>query len=162
MLPDNIYDIEVVDVKGRAFKLEELKGNVIVVVNVASKCGLAQSSYGDLAAILKEYHSKGLRVLLFPCRQFLNQELESMQQVEAFVSGFSENFMLMGEVKVKGEEAHPLFKYLSKKLSGFLTDSIKWNFTYFLIGRDGVPVKRYGPTEKLTVDDKHLLESLEK
>lgn len=154
---ESIYDIEVTDITKRTFKLAELKGKVIIVVNVASKCGLAERSYQELASLLAKYHSKGLRVLLFPCRQFLNQEYEQMEKVKDFANRFSERFMLMDEISVKGSNIHPLFKFLSENLKGFLTNDIKWNFTYFLIGRNGELVRRYGPTERLSDTDKDLV-----
>ncbi|ELA42299.1 uncharacterized protein VICG_00699 [Vittaforma corneae ATCC 50505] len=152
-----LYDIEVTDINKRAFKLAELKGKVIIIVNVASKCGLAEKSYQELASLLAKYHSKGLRILLFPCRQFLNQEYEQMEKVRSFANKFSENFMLMDEIDVKGPSIHPLFKFLTENLKGFLTNNIKWNFTYFLIGRNGELVRRYGPTERLPDADKDLV-----
>lgn len=155
-----IYDIKVTDLSGRQFKLEELKGNVVLIVNVASKCGLAQQSYQELASLLVKYHSKGLRILIFPCQQFLKQEFDQLEKINEFARSFSDKFMIMKPVDVKGKNIHPLFKYLIDNLHGFLTNDIKWNFTYFLIGRNGELVRRYGPTERLPDTDKDLVKCI--
>lgn len=155
-----LYDIRVTEMNGRSFKLGELAGKVLLIVNVASKCGLAEKGYQELATLLVKFYSRGLRVLIFPCRQFLNQEFVEREKIMAFAAEFSDKFTLMDVVEVKGPQIHPLFKYLTEHLEGFLTNSIKWNFTYFLVGREGELVRRYGPTERLGVDDKDLLKCI--
>lgn len=148
------------DINKQPYKLSELAGMVILIVNVASKCKLADNSYKELAGLLDQYYSDGLRVLLFPCKQFLNQEYDKMDEVKNFVKNYGDKFVLMDEVNVKGSNIHPLFKYLIKNLSGTLTNDIKWNFTYFLIDRYGRPKKRYGPTDSISKTDSALLECL--
>lgn len=158
---NNVYGFEVMDLDGKEIKLEAYKGQVLLIVNVASKCKLANRSYKELSALLSNFHDKGLRVLLFPCKQFLNQEHEDLEKIKEFAGQYSKQFILMGPVKVKGDECHPLFKFLCESLKGTLGNSIKWNFTYFLIGRDGVPVKRYGPLSSISEKDPDLIRCLE-
>lgn len=157
---NSIYEITVRDAEQRSFKLEELKGKVLLIVNVASKCGLAERSYHELADLLAKYHSRGLRILLFPCSQFLNQEYSEIKLVREFARQYSEDFMLMDAVNVKGPKIHPLFQYLTDNLKGFLVNTVKWNFTYFLVGRNGELLKRYGPTERLPDTDPVLVEAI--
>lgn len=153
----SIYDIEVTDINHNRYTLRKYEGKVLIIVNVASKCGLANQSYQELTSLLVKYHSKGLRILLFPCKQFLNQEFDEMEKVQEFAKNYSENFIIMDAVNVKGHNIHPLFKYLTEHLKGFITNEIKWNFTYFLVGRNGELVRRYGPTERLPDTDPDLL-----
>lgn len=157
---NSIYDIEVTDIDHNRYTLRKYEGKVLIIVNVASKCGLANQSYQELTSLLVKFHSKGLRVLLFPCKQFLNQEFDEMEKVQEFAKKYSENFIIMDAVNVKGTNIHPLFKYLTEHLKGFITNDIKWNFTYFLVGRNGELVKRYGPTERLPDTDPDLLKCI--
>ena len=161
---NDIYGFEVneTDEKGQlhVHKLSEYAENVILIVNVASKCGLANQTYSDLTLLSKEHKEKGLKILLFPCQQFNHQEFDNRDETRAFVQKYSKDFLLMDEVKVNGDDAHPLYKYLVQKLTGTLTNSVKWNFTYFLIDRNGKPVRRYSPVERLPVDNPTLLECL--
>lgn len=156
-----IYNFEVESIDGTKYKLEKYKGSVLLIVNVASKCKLAEKSYKNLQELTGAYHNKGLRILLFPCGQFLNQEHDELEKIKNFASEYSQNFILMNKVKVNGKDTHPLFEYLKSQLTGFLTNDIKWNFTYFLIDRDGTPLKRYSPNDLLDLKDETLLKSLE-
>ncbi|KAI4291072.1 phospholipid-hydroperoxide glutathione peroxidase [Pancytospora philotis] len=155
--PDSIYDIRVRDYCGRPMKMEEYRGKVLLIVNVASRCGLAHKAYTALASLLSTYHKKGLRILLFPCKQFMNQEYASISEVKKFAEQYDDRFDLMEMVDVSGQSIHPLYKYLTDNLTGWLTNSIKWNFTVFLVGRNGELVQRYGPTEALKHDDAQIL-----
>lgn len=157
---NEIYNIEVTDCNKRTFKLEELKGKVLIIVNIASNCGLAKRSYLELSSLLVSYRHRGLRVLLFPCRQFLKQEFEEMEEIKKFIKDYSDDFMLMDMVNVIGNDIHPLFRYLKDNLQGFITNDIKWNFTYFLIGRNGELLRRYGPTERVKDTDKELVKAI--
>lgn len=159
-MENSIYDIEVTDIEKNTYKLERYRGNVMLIVNVASGCGLAEKSYRELSDLLIKFHTRGLRILLFPCRQFLNQEYEDLEQVREFSRQYHDEFVLMDAVNVKGTNIHPLFRYLTDNLKGFLFNGIKWNFTYFLVGRNGELVKRYGPTESITDTDASFLKCI--
>ncbi|KAI5149742.1 hypothetical protein ENBRE01_1095 [Enteropsectra breve] len=152
-----IYSIEVKDWQGIKRSMGDYAGKPLLIVNVASNCGLAKQSYLELAEILEKYHSKGLRILLFPCRQFLKQEFSQISKVKEVADSYSGKFDLMDYVEVMGSGIHPLFKYLCDNLKGFLTNSIKWNFTYFLIGRKGELVRRFAPMEHIKHDDPDLV-----
>ncbi|KAM0680764.1 Phospholipid hydroperoxide glutathione peroxidase [Glugoides intestinalis] len=162
MIQKSIYDIEVTRIDGKNCTLRDFKGFTLLIVNVASKCRLAEGAYKAMTSLLSKFYNSGLRILLFPCSQFLNQEFNAVEDIKKFTGKYNEHFDLMNKVKVNGADAHPLFKFLCKNLKGsFFSDSIKWNFTYFLIGPKGELVKRYGllqgcPTE----NDKNLLKCL--
>ncbi|KAI5169823.1 hypothetical protein PAEPH01_1028 [Pancytospora epiphaga] len=158
--PETVYDITVTDYLKNRYKLLKYKGKVLLIVNVASGCGLARQAYANLCDLLVKYQRKGLCIMLFPCKQFLSQEFSDIQKVKEFVDKYNDNFILMDMVDVKGENMHPLFKLLCDNLKGWLTNSIKWNFTTFLIGRNGELVKRYGPTERIKASDPDLLKCI--
>ena len=101
----------------------------MLIVNVASKCGLTKDNYKQLAEISDKYTEQGLRVLLFPCNQFGGQEPGTSEQICEFIAGYGKKFTIFEKINVNGDDAHPLYKFLKKKLSGFLVDAIKWNFT---------------------------------
>lgn len=157
---ESIYDIEVTDIDDNKYLLEEYRGKVLLIVNVASNCRLADKSYKELAALLEKYNSNGLVILLFPCNQYKNQEYGTKPEIKNFVAQYGDQFILMDVVQVKGPEIHPLFKYLTNKLTGFFTNDIKWNFTYFLIGRNGESVKRYSPLDGISVTDRDLVNQI--
>lgn len=160
----SVYRFEVRDMNNNEYKLEEYKGDPIIIVNVASKCKLANKSYTELAELLKSHSDKGLRILLFPCSQFWDQEYEELAKIKEFADKYHKEFILMDKVEVKGDNIHPLFEFLVEKLpekfGNFIGNYIKWNFTYFLIDRNGIPVKRYSPTGSITPKDEHLLKVL--
>ncbi|KAK2363620.1 putative glutathione peroxidase [Trifolium repens] len=145
---NSIYEFTVKDAKGRDVNLSNYKGKVLIVVNVASKCGFTNVNYTQLTELYNKYKDKGLEVLAFPCNQFLNQEPGSSHDAEQFAcTRFKAEYPIFGKIRVNGSETTPLFKFLKEKKSGFLGSSrIKWNFTKFLIGRDGQVLQRYGPT----------------
>ncbi|KAL0479046.1 hypothetical protein AKO1_007959 [Acrasis kona] len=124
--------------------LDQYKGKVLLIVNVASKCGFSPQ-YGELQEIYERYKEQGFEVLAFPCSQFLNQEFSEEQQICEFVkTKFNVTFPLFAKVNVNGSKADPLFKYLKKHTKGSLgIKTITWNFTKFLVDTDGMPVKRY-------------------
>lgn len=158
--PKSIFDIHVKDHDKADRALAEYRGKVMLIVNVASECGLADRSYKELASLLAKYHDRGLCILLFPCQQFLNQEFGDASRIRAFVDNYHKNFILMDAVDVRGRNIHPLFQYLTDNLHGRFTNSVKWNFTYFLVGRDGSPIRRYGPTEHIKDDDPDLVKAI--
>lgn len=134
---------------GETVSLSEYKGKVILVVNTATACGLTPQLKG-LEKLHQAYQDQGLVVLGFPCNQFGGQEpLKNEELEESCLLNYGVTFQLSEKVKVNGKEAHPLFKYLKKKLrSGLFTSRIKWNFGKFIIDRNGVPTKRYLPNVK--------------
>ncbi|XP_066339906.1 probable glutathione peroxidase 2 [Miscanthus floridulus] len=146
-LPTSIYDITVKDIRGDDIKLSEYAGKVLLIVNVASKCGLTSSNYKELNVLYEKYREKGLEILAFPCNQFAGQEPGSNEDIQETVcSRFKAEFPIFDKIDVNGKDAAPLYKYLKSQKGGFLGDGIKWNFTKFLVDKDGKVVERYAPT----------------
>lgn len=145
----NAFDFKATDIDGGERSLDEYKGKALLVVNTASKCGFTPQ-YTGLETVWQEYRDKGLVVLGFPCDQFGNQEPGDEAEIKKFCSlSYDVSFPMFAKVDVNGAKAHPLFNWLKSEKSGFLgTEGIKWNFTKFLIGRDGKVLKRYAPTDK--------------
>lgn len=142
----SVYDFTVKNIKGEDVSLEKYKGFVLLIVNVASKCGLTSSNYEQLAKLDEQYREKGLRILAFPCNQFGKQEPGSPDDICEFAKKKNVNFDIFEKIDVNGKNAHPLYKYLKKEQGGTLGDSIKWNFSKFLVNKEGKPVDRYAPT----------------
>lgn len=145
-VPSDVYGFSVRDMNDHEVRLEQFRGYVLLIVNVASECGLTQVNYNHLNYLHDKYHEQGLRILAFPCNQFGQQEPGSVQQITDFLDRNDVKFEVFSKIDVNGDAAHPLFHFLQNKLSGSLTNHIKWNFTKFLINRNGVPVDRYAPT----------------
>lgn len=145
----SIWDIEVKNIDGQTLKLSTYKGKALLVVNVASKCGFTPQ-YKDLELIYKDYKDKGFEILAFPCNQFGAQEPGDENEIKNFCSlTYDVTFPMFSKVDVNGSQAHPLFETLKESLPGIMgTKAIKWNFTKFLIGKDGTPIKRYAPNDK--------------
>ena len=143
------YDFSAKTIDGKEAGLDAYKGKVTLVVNVASKCGFTPQ-YKGLEAIHKQYSGKGFAVLGFPCDQFGHQEPGDEKEIMNFCSlTYDVSFPMFAKIKVNGDEAHPLYKHLKSEATGLLgTEGIKWNFTKFLIGKDGKVVKRYGSMDK--------------
>lgn len=160
MNSNNIYEFECEEISGKTIKMDQFKGKTVLIVNTASNCGFTKQ-YEGLQELYVKYKDQGFEVLGFPCNQFGGQEPDSEDKIEeACKLNFGVNFTLFKKMKVNGSGAHPLFKFLKKKLPGLLTSSIKWNFTKFLINSEGVPFKRYAPTTtpiQLTADIEQLL-----
>ncbi|SEN65649.1 glutathione peroxidase [Lihuaxuella thermophila] len=144
----SIYTFSARTISGEEKSLSDYKGKVVLVVNTASKCGFTPQ-YKELQKLYETYHAQGFEVLGFPCDQFANQEFESNEEIQHFCKlNYGVTFPLFSKVDVKGENAHPLFKYLTANAPGFLSKEIKWNFTKFLVNKQGEVVKRYSPTTK--------------
>ncbi|RZA28681.1 MAG: glutathione peroxidase, partial [Lysobacteraceae bacterium] len=137
------YDFEAVDIDGNAVSLADYRGKALLVVNVASKCGFTPQ-YAGLEKLWQDYRDRGLVVLGFPCDQFGSQEPGNEEEIKNFCSlTYDVDFPMFAKVEVNGAGAHPLWRWLKKEKGGLLgIDAIKWNFTKFLVGRDGRPVKR--------------------
>ena len=143
----NFYELEAKTIKGETVSMSTYEGKPVVVVNTASKCGFTPQ-YEGLEELYQKYRDEGLHILGFPCNQFANQEPGSSEDIEAFCQlNYGVSFTMFEKVEVNGKNAHPIFKFLKSKLSGGLLGSrIKWNFTKFVIDKNGEPVKRFAPT----------------
>lgn len=141
-----IYDFSVLTIDGEETNLEKYRGQVLLIVNTASKCGFTPQ-YKELQKIYETYKDRGFHVLGFPCNQFGGQEPGDEKEIQEFCTlNFGVTFPMFAKVNVKGNNAHPLFQYLMKHAPGlFGSETIKWNFTKFLIDRYGNIVKRYAP-----------------
>lgn len=142
------YDFSAKTLDGKEQPLSQYQGKAMLVVNTASKCGFTPQ-YTGLENLWEKYQDKGLVVLGFPCDQFGHQEPGDADEIRNFCSlNYDVSFPLYDKVEVNGGGAHPLWKWLKKEKPGLLgMEAIKWNFTKFLIGRDGQVVRRYGPTD---------------
>ena len=141
-----IYDFSVTDMNGNLVPLDRYRGQVVLIVNVASQCGFTDSNYKQLQDLHSKYHKQGLSILAFPCNQFGGQEPGSHKDIKDFLQKKGIDFEVFAKVNVNGNDGHPLFIFLQNKLQGSLTNGFKWNFTKFLINRQGFPVDRYAPT----------------
>ena len=139
------YSFSAITLQGEEKSFADYKGKVVVIVNTASKCGFTPQ-YDGLEDLHKKYYDKGLIICGFPCNQFGNQEPGSNTEIsEGCLVNYGVSFPMFSKIEVNGAGAHPLFKFLKKKLPGFLGGRIKWNFTKFVIDRQGVPAKRFAP-----------------
>ncbi len=155
-----IYDYEVKRTNGEKESLAKYKGNPMIIVNTASKCGFTPQ-FEDLEKLYENYKDQGLQILGFPSGQFGDQEFHNQNEIMEFCQmNYGVTFPMYAKVDVKGETAEPLFKYLTSEQKGILTEEIKWNFTKFLIDREGNVVKRYAPQtspSKMEKDIQNLL-----
>lgn len=140
-----IYDFTVKDINGNDVGLEKYRGHVLLIVNVASQCGLTDTNYNQLNDLYEKYASRGLRILAFPCNQFNGQEPGTPKEILQFTKNRGVKFDLFEKVDVNGDNAHPLWKFLKKAQPGTLGDFIKWNFSKFIVDKNGKPVERLGP-----------------
>ena len=142
----SIYDFSVSDIRGAAQKLDRYKDKVMLIVNVASKCGFTPQ-YKALEALYEKLHGRGLEVLGFPCNQFGAQEPGSEKEIAQFCElNYGVTFPMFAKIDVNGDQAAPLYRYLKKEKPGLLgSEAIKWNFTKFLVDRKGNVVERYAP-----------------
>ena len=156
----NFHDLKINTPQSKTLNMSDYKGKAILVVNTATKCGLAPQ-FDGLEKLHQTYKDKGLVVLGFPCNQFQGQEPETNNSMEESCRiNHGVTFQLTEKIDVNGDDTHPIFKYLKDELGGFLTKKIKWNFTKFLITPEGKPYKRFAPTtnpSKIEKDIKKLL-----
>jgi glutathione peroxidase len=144
----SLYETAVTTIDGKKEKMRAYQGRVLLIVNVASKCGYTPQ-YAGLEALYRKYNSRGLTVLGFPCDQFGHQEPGDEREIQAFCSlTYDVTFPMFAKLDVNGPDTHPLYKQLKAAQPGLLgTEAIKWNFTKFLVARDGTVLRRYAPTD---------------
>jgi glutathione peroxidase len=144
----SLYDFEALDIAGQPLKLADHRGQVLLVVNTASACGFTPQFKG-LEALWKDYGTRGLVVIGFPSNEFGGQDPGSNDEIASFCQlNYGVSFPMAAKVQVNGAQAHPLWQWLKAQAPGVLgTEGIKWNFTKFLVGRDGQVLKRYAPTD---------------
>ncbi|MGB4588225.1 MAG: glutathione peroxidase [Clostridiaceae bacterium] len=149
----NVFDFKAVDIDGNLQDLSQYKGKVLLIVNTASKCGFTPQ-YKGLETLYEKLEKKGLVILGFPSNQFNQQEPGDNDDIKNFCEiNYGVSFPMFSKVDVNGENADELFKYLRKETKGLLGDSVKWNFTKFLVDKDGNPVRRYASTvEPLSIE----------
>jgi glutathione peroxidase len=145
----NIYDFSVRSIDGDSRSLSLYRGKVLLIVNVASKCGFTPQ-YTGLEALYRKFSGRGFEVLGFPCDQFGHQEPGDEAEIKKFCSlTYDVTFPMFAKIKVNGGDADPLYRYLKEARPGLLgLEAIKWNFTKFLVGKNGEPIKRYAPADK--------------
>jgi glutathione peroxidase len=158
---ESIYDFTVKDGSGDEVNLSKYKGKVLLIVNVASQCGLTNSNYKELSQLYTAYKDRGLEILAFPCNQFGGQEPGTNEEIKTFAcSRFKAEYPIFDKVDVNGANAAPIYKFLKSNKGGILGDDIKWNFGKFLVDQNGKVVERYAPTTSplsLEVDIKKLM-----
>ncbi|EIJ37563.1 glutathione peroxidase [Galbibacter orientalis DSM 19592] len=161
----SFYDFEAVRLNGERLSLDRYKGKAVIVVNTASKCGLTPQ-YEGLESLYQKYKDEGLVILGFPCNQFGNQEKGNSEEIKQFCQvNYGVSFPMFEKIEVNGKNAHPLFKFLKKSLPessllGSSSSKIEWNFTKFLIDKNGNPTNRYAPRilqEKMEKDIKKTI-----
>lgn len=143
-----VYDFEALQINGKSVPLSQYKGKVMLIVNTASACGFTPQ-FAGLETLHQQFGNKGLVVLGFPCNQFASQDSGSNEEISEFCQlNYGVTFPMMAKIDVNGKQAHPLYQWLSKEAPGLLgSKSIKWNFTKFLIAKDGQVLNRYAPTD---------------
>lgn len=157
-----VYDFKVKTTDDSDKSLTDYKGNVLLIVNTASKCGLAPQ-FEELEVLYGEHQEEGLEILGFPCGQFKDQEYDDIDETLTFCQkNYGVTFPMFAKIDVNGETEHPLYTFLKSEKSGMLSDDIKWNFTKFLIDRNGQVVKRYAPTTKPSKIKKDIVKELQK
>ena len=144
----SVYDFNAKTIDGDFIRLDAYKGKTLLIVNVASKCGFTPQ-YTGLEQLYRKFKDRGFSILGFPCDQFGHQEPGNEAEIKNFCSTqYGVSFPMFAKIEVNGEKTHPLYQYLKKSQPGVLgTEGIKWNFTKFLVNKDGVVVKRYAPTD---------------
>jgi glutathione peroxidase len=155
----NVYQFSANSLAGAPVDLATYRGKVLLIVNTASKCGFTPQ-YQGLEAVYQQFKDKGVEVLGFPCNQFGKQEPGSADEIGAFCEkNYGVTFPLFAKIDVNGDDAHPLFKHLKQQAPGLMgTEAIKWNFTKFLVKKDGTVYKRYAPQ----TEPKELMQDIQK
>ena len=156
-MSDSIYNFKATGINGVEHALEEYKGKVLLIVNTASKCGLTPQFKG-LEKLYEQYKDQGLVILGFPCNQFASQDPGSNEEISEFCQlNYGVSFPMFSKIDVNGSNTDPLYKYLKSEAKGFAgSESIKWNFTKFLVDRDGKVVKRFAPKDSPSSIEKSI------
>ena len=155
-----IYDFSVKARDGKEVSLKDYQGKVLLVVNTATGCGFTPQ-YKGLQELYNKYKDKGLEILDFPCNQFANQAPGNDDEIHTFCTGrFGITFPQFAKIDVNGKNEDPLYKYLKSQKGGLCTSKIKWNFTKFLIGRDGTVLARFAPTDTPAKLDAYIAKAL--
>ncbi|KAL6979591.1 putative phospholipid hydroperoxide glutathione peroxidase 6, mitochondrial [Sarracenia purpurea var. burkii] len=145
--PQSVHEFTVKDARGNDVDLSVYKGKVLLIVNVASQCGLTNTNYTELSKVYEKYKDQGLEILAFPCNQFGSQEPGNNDEIVEFAcTRFKAEFPIFDKVDVNGDTAAPIYKFLKSSKGGLFGDNIKWNFAKFLVDKDGNVVDRYAPT----------------
>lgn len=154
----SFYDLEFKDSKGTVIQTQQFKGKVVLVVNTATKCGLAPQ-FNELEKLFQKYKDKNFTIIGFPCNQFANQEPETNESMtETCKLNYGVTFLLSEKIFVNGDKEHPIFSFLKKNTkSGLFGKKIKWNFTKFLISAEGNPIKRYSLTTRPLKIEKDII-----
>lgn len=159
-MSQTFHELSAGNAAGKNVFFSEYAGKVVLVVNTASKCGFTPQ-YEGLEALYKKYKDQGLVILGFPCDQFAHQEPGDNTEIQSFCKlNFGITFPVMGKVEVNGPGAHPVFVWLRQRAGGFLGNNVKWNFTKFLVGKDGKAVKRFSPTTEPKDLETHIIKAL--
>lgn len=159
-MSNSLFDLSAVGNDGTTVDFSSYNGQVVLVVNTASKCGFTPQ-YKGLEALYRKYKGQGFTVVGFPCDQFAHQEPGSDAEIAEFCEiNYGVTFPLMSKIEVNGDGTHPVFAFLKKKAGGTLGKKIKWNFTKFLVGRDGETVKRFSPATGPEKIEKHIESAL--
>ena len=157
---NSIYDFTVLDTKKQPVRLDAYKGQVLLIVNTATGCGFTPQ-YEGLESLYKKYREQGFTVLDFPCNQFAGQAPGTEEEIVSFCQlKYDVSFPQFAKIKVNGPEADPLYKFLKEQKKGLLGGAIKWNFTKFLVDREGNIIKRYAPTTKPADIEKDIVSLL--
>lgn len=152
-----IYDFSANALNGKSIDFADYTGKALLIVNTASKCGLTPQ-YEGLEALHQKYHDQGLVIVGFPCNQFGKQERGNAEQISEFCQiNYGVTFQMMEKINVNGKDAHAIYQWLKSQKGGLLGSGIKWNFTKFLVGRDGQVLERFAPTTK----PEELVEAIE-
>ncbi|MBB1292443.1 glutathione peroxidase [Pseudoalteromonas sp. SR44-5] len=145
---NDFYQLSASNLQGQSIDFSDFAGKVVLIVNTASKCGFTPQ-YEGLQQLHAKYADQGLVIIGFPCNQFGKQEPGGAKEIaQGCLINYGVDFVMMSKIDVNGENAHPVFRHLKSALPGFLTRKIKWNFTKFLVGRDGEAIKRFAPFTK--------------
>lgn len=155
-MTQEFYNLSATTLQGKVINMDTYKGKTVLIVNTASKCGLTPQFEG-LEELNQKYKDKGLVILGFPCNQFAGQEPGDEKSIEeGCVLNYGVSFQMFSKVDVNGKNTHEIYKYLKNELGGLFGSKIKWNFTKFMVGPDGKPLKRFSPTTKPEKIDKYL------
>lgn len=155
-----IYNFKVKDIDGNNIKLEKYKNKVVLIVNTASKCGFTKQ-FDGLEELYKKYNEDGFEILGFPCNQFKEQDPDSNSEIKSFCKlNFGVTFSMFEKIDVNGENESPLYTYLKEQKKGMFGSKIKWNFTKFLVDKNGNVIKRFSPQTKPEEIEKYIVEIL--